>query len=247
MYIYLFLACLIMVFFKDLFSGGRRNSRDPSPSPRDGPSSGRGITSRQRDMCEVSDHDHFFPSSSTPSCPSATSASKKNRSVGNEPSMSKARALSTHTAEEPVHALTRASANIHLATPLQGLRSADTADLDTPGNLLFIAILPSPMAHRSHRDAVQQGHAAPCIECRKQPQAIGELCLGCNSTSVKSNEPRLKELDLRDPKADSRAFRDPAIQSFPTDFCLSCLSLLPSVARFRDRQYRKNIRDSSPT
>jgi len=53
------------------------------------------------------------------------------------------------------------------------------------------------------RDAVQKGHAAPCTECRKQPQAIGDLCLGCNSTTGRSNEPRLKELDLRDPKADS--------------------------------------------
>ena len=155
--------------------------------------------------------------------------------------MSKARALSTRTAEEPVHAPNKPNANIYIATPLGGLRSADTVDLHTPGSLSLIAIFPPPMAHRPHRDAVQQGHAAPCIECRKQPQAIGDLCLGCNSATAKSNEPRLKELDLRDPQADSRKSQNLIIQSFLADFCFSYDSLLPSVARSRARQYRKNI------
>ncbi|KAF9643752.1 hypothetical protein BDM02DRAFT_3122987 [Thelephora ganbajun] len=53
------------------------------------------------------------------------------------------------------------------------------------------------------RDAVQHGHALPCAECGRQPQAIGDLCLGCNNSIGKSNEPRLKELSLQDPKADS--------------------------------------------
>jgi len=57
--------------------------------------------------------------------------------------------------------------------------------------------------HGHARDAVEQGHAPPCVECRRQPQAIGDLCLGCNSSIGKSNEPRLRELDLQDPKADS--------------------------------------------
>ncbi|KAF9790509.1 hypothetical protein BJ322DRAFT_1169402 [Thelephora terrestris] len=53
------------------------------------------------------------------------------------------------------------------------------------------------------RDAVQDGHATPCVECKKQPQAIDELCLGCNSSLGRSTEPRLKELSLQDPQAAS--------------------------------------------
>ena len=74
----------------------------------------------------------------------------------------------------------------------------------------FFSIFPSLVTHQPHRDAVQQGHALPCVECRRQPQAIGDLCLGCNSTIGKSNEPRLRELDLQDPRADSRMPRTPA-------------------------------------
>jgi len=131
---------------------------------------------------------------------------RKTRSVGNDPSSSKIRALPTRTAEEPVHEPTNRGASTRLATPLESLRSADTVDLSTPGNPSFISIFPSPVTHQPHREAVQQGHALPCIECRRQPQAIGDLCLGCNSSIGKSNEPRLRELDLQDPTADSRTF-----------------------------------------
>jgi hypothetical protein len=54
-----------------------------------------------------------------------------------------------------------------------------------------------------------------CVECRKQPQAVGDLCLGCNNSIGRSNEPRLRELHLRDPGADSRTFRTPATQLWP--------------------------------
>jgi len=53
------------------------------------------------------------------------------------------------------------------------------------------------------RDAVQQGHAPPCVDCKKQPQAIDELCLACNSSLGKSTDPRLKEISLQDPQAAS--------------------------------------------
>jgi len=147
-----------MVSLKDLFSGGRRNNRDPPPSPRDGPSSGRGITSRQRDMCEV--------------CGKRTKYVESSGFVHPYCGRTCARAQQAKCKLPYCNATARSTFSGYCGP-----------------------------AHA--RDAVQQGHAAPCIECRKQPQAIGDLCLGCNSATAKSNEPRLKELDLRDPQADS--------------------------------------------
>lgn len=136
---------------------------------------------------------------------------RKIRSVGSDPGISKIQASFTRTAEEPVREFINRAASTHPATSLEKLRSADTADLYTPGNpSFFFSIFPSLVTHQPHRDAVQQGHALPCVECRRQPQAIGDLCLGCNSTIGKSNEPRLRELDLQDPRADSRMLRTPA-------------------------------------
>ena len=140
---------------------------------------------------------------------------RKTRSVGNDPSTSKIRASPTRTAEEPVREPSNPSASTRLATPLENLRSADTVDLSTPGNPSLISIFPSPVTHQPHREAVQQGHALPCVECGRQPQAMGDLCLGCNNSIGRSNEPRLRELDLQDPTADSRTFRTPATLSWP--------------------------------
>jgi len=54
------------------------------------------------------------------------------------------------------------------------------------------------------KDAVQQGRAYPCVECRRQPQAIGHLCLGCNHSAIgKLTDPQLRGLTLQDPKAAS--------------------------------------------
>jgi len=132
---------------------------------------------------------------------------RKIRSVGNERSTSRVvRVSSTHTAEELARGPNNHRASTRIATPPGKLRSVDTVDPHTPGNPSFISIFPSPVTHKPHRDAVQRGFAMPCMECRKQPQAIGDLCLGCNSSIGKSNEPRLKELNLQDPKADSGTF-----------------------------------------
>lgn len=43
------------------------------------------------------------------------------------------------------------------------------------------------------------------------------LCLECNNTIGKPNEPRLKELDLRDPEVDSRTLRTPVYLTVATD------------------------------
>ena len=51
---------------------------------------------------------------------------------------------------------------------------------------------------------------------------MGDLCVGCDSSFGRSNEPRLKELDLRDPQADSRTSTTPTTPSLPlTVFQLS--------------------------
>ena len=67
MYIYLFAAFLIMAPLLNFFSGSRQNSKDVQPSPGDRQNSSGGMNSGQRDLCEVSGHDHFFrPSLSHP-------------------------------------------------------------------------------------------------------------------------------------------------------------------------------------
>ena len=139
------------------------------------------------------------------------------RSADNVLNTSKIRDLSTRTAEELVRELVTRPASTRLATPPASLRSADTVDPDMPGNLSFIPVFSSPTTHQPHRDAVFQGHALPCAECRKQPQAIGDLCLGCNSSIGRSNEPRLRELHLQDPKADSRTFPNPIHPTLASD------------------------------
>ena len=54
---------------------------------------------------------------------------------------------------------------------------------------------------------MENGYARPCSDCRIQPQAIADLCLGCNSALGRSAETRLKELDLQDPSAVSGTFQ----------------------------------------
>jgi len=61
MYIYLLLAILTMVFLGGLFSGKQGNSKENS---RGRQNSGGGLSPCQRDLCEVSGHDHFFSPSS---------------------------------------------------------------------------------------------------------------------------------------------------------------------------------------
>ena len=101
------------------------------------------------------------------------------------------------------------------------------------------------MTHWLHRDAVQQGHAPPCVDCKKQPQAIDELCLACNSSLGKSTDPRLKEISLQDPQAASRTSQILQIQSFPlTIFQLSITSPTSGKALSRQRS-EKSTRFSS--
>jgi len=60
MYIYLLAAFLIMAPLFNFLSGSRQNGKDVQPSsPGDRQNSG-GMSSGQRDLCEVSGHDHFF-------------------------------------------------------------------------------------------------------------------------------------------------------------------------------------------
>jgi len=86
---------------------------------------------------------------------------RKVMSMGDNPSMSKIRALFTGTAEEPAREPTNRSASTRLAIPPESPRPVDTVDLCTSGNPSFIST-PSPVAHQPHRDAVQHGHALPC-------------------------------------------------------------------------------------
>jgi len=124
-----------------------------------------------------------------------------------------------------VHESNNRSASTLLAKSPASPRSAGTVGLYTPGNLsFFLHHIPTPTFHRPPRDAVQRGHAHPCVQCRKQPQAVGDLCLGCDSSVARSNETRLRELDLRDPKADSRMYPTPATQPLP----LTVLQLSPT-------------------
>jgi len=62
------------------------------------------------------------------------------------------------------------------------------------------------------------------------------LCLGCNSSIRKPNEPQLKELNLQDPEADSRTFLIQATQPRPlTLFQLSPTSIIGGKAPNRSR------------
>jgi len=238
MYIYLLLAFILMVSLKDIFFPGKRN--------KDRQKNGEGPSSSQQELCEVSTRTQWPRSSLLSFLPPSSHSPlyatrrrflpRKTRSVGNDPSTSKIRASSTHTAEELVREPTNRSASTRLAAPPESLRSADTVDLGTPGNPSFISIFPSPVTHQPHRDAVHLGHAPSCVECRRQPQAIGDLCLGCNSSIGKSNEPRLRELDLQDPTADSRTFRTSATQPWPlTLFQLSPTSAISGEVPNRSR------------
>ena len=215
-----------MVSIRHLLSGDKRKSKDSS---RDRKNNGGSPSSSQQDLCEVSGHDHFFcPSTPRPLVHLLTLlvgdlCLTKFRSVENDPNTSKVQVSSTHTAEEPAREPNSRSASTHLATTLESLRSADTVDLRTPGNPSCNSISPS-MTHQPHREAVRQGHALPCVECGRHPQAIGDLCLGCNSSIEKSNEPRLKELNLLDPTVDSRTFRTPATQPWPLTLFQSSLT-----------------------
>lgn len=137
MYIYLFLAFLVMVpFFKDVFSGGRRNSKDTHSGSGGRQNSGGSRSSSQQDLCEVSGHDHSFRSSLfRPLIRSLVDDTT--RSVGNDPSLSRARVSFTHTAEELVHEPINRPASTRLAISPENLRSVDTAHPDTPGKLSF--------------------------------------------------------------------------------------------------------------
>jgi len=150
---------------------------------------------------------------------------RKIRSAENDRSTSRTTVSFTHTAEELVHESTNRSASTQPVKSLASPRSAGTVGPYTPGNLsFFLHHIPPPTFHWALRDAVQRGHAHPCVQCRKQPQAVGDLCLGCDSSVARSNETRLRELDLRDPNADSRMYTAPATQPFP----LTILQLSPT-------------------
>lgn len=139
--------------------------------------------------------------------------SRKFRSADNDPSTSRRTASSTRTVEEPAREHNNSLASTRHVTPPAGQPSADTVDFHIPGD--FSSPLPPsspPMTHCLHRQAVQEGHAQPCVECGRQPQAIGDLCLGCNSSLGKLTEPRLRELNLQDPIAVPGTFQTSATQ-----------------------------------
>jgi len=145
--IYLFVAFLTfitMVSFK--FLNGGRWSKDTQSSSRDRHNGGGGGTSSsQRDLCEVSGPRSFssvrlsqppVPSSVSLRYLSVVSASqKKNRSVGNDRSTSKARVSFIRTAEELAPEPINHHASTRLAKPMEKLRSADTVDPYTLGDL----------------------------------------------------------------------------------------------------------------
>jgi hypothetical protein len=140
MFAYLFLAVLVMApFFGDLFTvGRRRNSTDRLPSPQARQHSGGGLSSRPVGLCEVSGHDHLF----RPSLPPLTLlvgdlCLTKPRSAGNDRSSSRIQVSSTHTAGELAREPVRRRAATLLVPLPASQRSADTADLHTPGNLSF--------------------------------------------------------------------------------------------------------------
>jgi hypothetical protein len=172
----------------------------------------------------------------------------KPRSAGNDRSSSRIQVSSTHTAGELVREPVRQRAATLLVPPPASQRSADTADLDTLGALSFSPLYsPPPITHQSHRNAVSHGHTLACAECRKQPRATGNLCLGCNNSTGKLSEPRLKELDLHDPRTNSSTFSTPAgSQLQPLTIPPSYHPLPTSVERPRTGQRRKDLRNSLP-
>jgi len=204
-----------------LFSGETRKPREPRPTnhPR-APPRGYGYSyvqdprvqaqwgpsqkaqsrgQSQKELCEVSGRDHpLFPSSYLPR---PKFLSRIIRSVENAPSMSNGMVSCIHIAEEPVPGQVDRTANTQPATIPESLPSADIVDLSMPGILPFPFLHLRRLTHRPFREAVREGHAQPCTDCKKQPQAIDDLCLACHSSFGRSSDPRLKELSLDDPKA----------------------------------------------
>lgn len=73
------------------------------------------------------------------------------------------------------------------------------------------------VTHCLCREAAQMSRVPPCAKCRMQPQTIRDSCLRCNPPPLKSTESRLEELNLRDPTAASRMFRDLVTRPWPID------------------------------
>ena len=156
----------------------------------------------RKELCEVSGHDHLV---SLPCSPRPKSLSRKIRTVEHAPSTLNGMISWIHMAEGPVPGRVNWTASTQVATTPETLPSADIVDLYMPGIISPFLHL-RRMTHRLFRDAVREGHTQPCADCKKQPQAIEDLCLACHNSYGRSSDPRLKELSLDDPRAFSGTF-----------------------------------------
>ena len=194
-----------MVSFKGLFGG--RNGVDPQHIPHRQNSSGSLMVSSQPGMCEVScPHDRFSSAAShiirsspvivisPPQKPGLWATAETRRKYRFRPPLLR-KNLCTRPPDLQVPAL----------QPPQQICVRRILWASTL-KVIFSPTRTPPIIYRLHRDAARQGYAPTCVDCRKQPQAVGDLCLGCNNSVGRSNEPRLRELNLQDPKADSGAF-----------------------------------------
>lgn len=182
-------------------SGGRRSSKDTQ---------GNGGGTSSKHLCEVSGNDHFF--SSTSSLSSSVISDSKKLVLPQAPQIRGRRRYSTSILRTDLctstsNALRAPSLQQRSKDHVQRILFTQSCKVASPPLLVF----PSPTAHWLYRDAVQQGYAKGCAECGKHPQAIEDLCLGCNSAVAKSAESRLRELDPQDPNAATSTFRTSTI------------------------------------